>query len=181
MKVFVIGGKAKSGKNTLANFLKEELKVKGYNPCIMHITEPLYLYAEKYFDWNGKEETKPREFLQKVGIEIIKEKLGKKDFLINRCFEDIEILSEFFDTFIICDARLVDEFMAFKSKYNDSITIKIERDNLVNNLSEEEKNHITEIEIDNYNDFDYIIKNTSLDKLELEAKKIVDKSLDEII
>ena len=41
--------------------------------------------------------------------------------------EDIEILSNFFDTFIITDARLIHEFESIKNKYNDVITIKIER------------------------------------------------------
>ena len=173
MKVIVIGGKAKSGKSTLAELLKEELKNKGYNPCIMHITESLYLYAKKYCNWDGSEETKPREFLQKTGIEIIKEKLGKKDFLINRCFEDIEILSNFFDTFIISDARLIEEFKAFKNKYEDVTLIKVENENLNNNLTEEEKHHLTETNLDNYNDFDYIIKNNSLDDLKKEVKYII--------
>ena len=84
MKIFVIGGKAKSGKNTFGEFLKEELKDYGYKPCVMHITEPLYAYARNYFSWNEKEDKKPREFLQKMGTDIIKNKLGKKDFLLNR-------------------------------------------------------------------------------------------------
>ena len=100
MKIYVIGGKAKSGKNTFGEYLREELKEYSYKPCVMHITEPLYGYARNYFEWNGNDRDKPREFLQKMGIEIIKEKMGKKDFLLNRLYEDIEILSNFFDTFI---------------------------------------------------------------------------------
>jgi len=41
--------------------------------------------------------------------ELIKNKLGKKTFLLDRTKEDIEILSNFFDTFIITDMRLKDE------------------------------------------------------------------------
>ena len=52
MKVYIIGGKAKNGKNTFAKFLKEELKNNGYKPCIMHLTEPLYSYAKNYFEYN---------------------------------------------------------------------------------------------------------------------------------
>ena len=84
MKVYVIGGKAKTGKNTFGEYLREELKKYGYKPCILHITEPLYSYARNYFDWNGNENDKPREFLQKMGIEIIRDKMDKKDFLLNR-------------------------------------------------------------------------------------------------
>ena len=71
----------------------------------MQITSPLYHYAEDYFEWDSRQDEKPREFLQKFGIEILKEKLHKDTFLINRLEEDIEILSNFFDCFIITDAR----------------------------------------------------------------------------
>ena len=173
MKIFVIGGKAKSGKNTFGDFLREELKDYGYKPCVMHITSPLYAYARNYFEWDGNENTKPREFLQKVGIEIIQQKLGKKDFLLNRLYEDIEILSEFFDTFIITDARLIKEFEDIRKKYPDVVTIKLIRTRGDNHLTEEEKKHVTETELDHYDDFDYIIENRILDDLKTSAMEIV--------
>ena len=173
MKIFVIGGKAKTGKSTFGNFLKEQLKDYGYRPCIMHITEPLYSYARTYFDWNGREEDKPREFLQKMGIEIIRDKLGKKEFLLNRLCEDIEILSNFFDCFIITDARMIQEFEKLKEKYEEVITIKLERKNYDNCLTEEEAKHITENEIDKYKDFDYVIENRSLNDLKIAALEVV--------
>ena len=89
MKIYVIGGKAKCGKNTFGEYLREELKDYGYKPCVMHITEPLYTYARNYFEWNGNDQDKPREFLQKMGIEIIREKLGKKNFLLKRLYEEL--------------------------------------------------------------------------------------------
>ena len=173
MKIFVIGGKAKCGKNTFGEYLREELKDYGYKPCVMHLTEPLYSYAKNYFDWNGDEHNKPREFLQKMGIEIIRDKLGKKDFLLRRLYEDIEILENFFDCFIITDARLVNEFESIKKRYGDVVTIKLERHNYNDELTEEEAKHITEKEITNYNDFDYIIENNSLKDLKNSALEII--------
>lgn len=173
MKIYVIGGKAKSGKNTFGKFLREELKSYGYNPCVMHITEPLYSYARNYFEWDETTDKKPREFLQKMGTEIIKEKLNKKFFLLDRLSEDIEILSNFFDVFIITDARLKIEFEELKNRYEDVVSIKIERENYDDELTNEEKEHITETEIATYQDFDYKIKNTSILTLKEEAKNIV--------
>jgi hypothetical protein len=173
MKIYVIGGKAKCGKNTFGEYLREELKDYGYRSCVMHITEPLYSYARNYFMWDGNEDDKPREFLQKMGVEIIKDKMGKKDFLLNRLYEDIEILSNFFDTFIICDARLINEFESIKNKYEEVVTIKLERNNYNDFLTEEEKEHITEKEINDYNDFDYIIENKNLEDLKRCALEVV--------
>lgn len=173
MKIFIIGGCAQSGKSTFGNLLKEELKDYGYKPCVMQITNPLYSYAENYFNYDPNRDQKPREFLQKMGIEIIKEKLGKKDFLLNRLYEDIEILSNFFDAFIITDARLINEFLSIKARYDDVVSIKLIRKNYDNKLTEEEKEHITEKEISLYNDFDYIIENKGLDSLREEALEII--------
>lgn len=173
MKVYVIGGKAKTGKNTFGEYLREELKKYGYKPCILHITEPLYSYARNYFDWNGNENDKPREFLQKMGIEIIRDKMDKKDFLLNRLFEDIEILSNFFDTFIIVDARLVREFEIIKERYDDVVTIKINRKLDHSVLSIDEQNHITELEVDLYKDYDYIIENHAIEDLEKASIEII--------
>lgn len=173
MKIYVIGGKAKCGKNTFGEYLREQLKDYGYKPCVMHITEPLYSYARNYFEWNGNDQDKPREFLQKMGIEIIRDKLGKKDFLLNRLYEDIEILSNFFDTFIITDARLLNEFESIKNKYDDVVSIRLIRRNYNDELTEEEKNHITEKEILQFDEFDYIVENTGLKDMKNKALEIV--------
>lgn len=175
MKIFVIGGQAKVGKNTFGNYLRDELKLFGYKPCVMQLTEPLYSYARNYFDWNENTSEKPREFLQKMGIEIIKEKMHKNYFLIDRTSEDIEILSNFFDVFIITDARLIMEFKELKNRFDDVVTIKIVRNNYEDGLAEEEKKHITETEINGYNDFDYIIENTGFEELKKQARMIIKK------
>lgn len=172
MKLFVIGGVAKSGKNTFGEYLSEELKNYGCKPCVMHLTEPLYSYAKNYFLWDENGDAKPREFLQKMGIEIIKEKMHKPYFLVNRICEDIEILSNFFDTFIITDARLIMEFEELRKRFDDVITIKISRVNYDNGLTEEEKKHVTETEILDYDHFHYIVENKNLDALRSEARKI---------
>lgn len=173
MKLFVIGGKAKCGKNTFGEYLREQLKDYGYRPCVMHITEPLYSYAKNYFEYDINNDEKPREFLQKMGTEIIKNKMGKEDFLLNRLYEDIEILNNFFDAFIITDARLIHEFESLKKKYPDVVTIKLERFDYDDMLTEEEANHITEKEIDTYDNFDYIVQNRSLKDLKTHALEIV--------
>jgi hypothetical protein len=99
--------------------------------------------------------------------------MGKKDFLLNRLYEDIEILSNFFDTFIITDARLINEFESIKNKYDEVVTIKLERHNYDDNLTEEEAKHITEREINDYNDFDYVIENRGFEDLKNCALEVV--------
>lgn len=175
--IYIIGGKARSGKDTFANILEKNLQKKGKKTVQIKITDTLYRYIEKYFKYDLVKNDKPRELLQKLGIELIKNKLGKKTFLLDRTKEDIEILSNFFDTFIITDMRLKDEINYFRDNFNDIKTIKIERLNYEPNLTETEKKHITEIDFDNYNDFDYIIENNLINNLEKKAKEIVEEDI----
>ena len=56
---------------------------------------------------------------------------------------------------------MADEPCIIKDKYEDVVTIKLERTNYNDELTEEERGHVTETELDHYEDFDYIIENDS--------------------
>ena len=89
--------------------------------------------------------------------------------------EDINFLSHYYDIIIITGVRLEKELTFFKEKFN-AILMKIER-NANNNLTEKEKNDITETDVNNFNNFDYIIQNN--DTLE-NLKEKVENILEEI-
>ena len=169
IKVFIISGKARSGKGTVAKIIEDYYKEK---KCIT-ISFAYYLkdYVKRITGWDGSENTKPRELLQQLGIEFIKNKIDSK-LLINRILQDIEVFSYFYDIIIISDARLVDEVESVKNVYSDSISIRVNR-NEDNNLTLSEKNHITETGLNDYNNFDYIIDNTNYNKLMNDVENIL--------
>lgn len=169
VKIIILSGKARSGKDKVADIITNyynDLKVK-------KLSFAFYLkqYVKSISNWNGEESTKPRELLQNIGIDLIKNKINNK-LLINRVIEDIEVYSYFYDVIIITDARLIDEVEDIKNKYN-VITIRI-NSSIDNNLSDIEKNHITEINLDNYK-FDYVIENHYDSKLDEKVKKIMEE------
>ena len=171
-KIFILSGKARSGKDEVSKIIQNYYKEK---KCIT-ISFAYYLkdYIKRITHWDGSEKTKPRTFLQELGIELIKNKIDDK-LLINRVLQDIEVFSYFYDIIIISDARLADEIEKVKEKYNNSISIRINRDSYNNKLTEEEKNHLTEIGLDNYNNFDYIVDNISYEKLVHQIENILRK------
>ncbi len=175
MELYLIAGKAGSGKDTFATYLKEVLEEKGKNVCLLHLTDPLYRMAENYFGYPNPKVEKPRSFLQTLGVEIIDEKLGKKYFLVDRLSEDISILESFFDVGIICDGRLKKEIEELKRRYPCMMRILIQKDQLENALTDQEKNHRTETEVEEYDDYDEIVQNTTLEALKREAEKIIKK------
>ncbi len=174
MKIFLLAGKAGSGKDLLGSYMKNKYDFIGDNTCILHITAPLYEYAKNYFSWDGNMQDKPREFLQEMGIEIIKKKLHKETFLIDRLCEDIDILKHYFSVFIITDGRLKSEFNELRKRFPDIKIIYVKRNNYDNRLTNKEKKHITETDMENYKDYDYIIENTTKEHLFEEADKIID-------
>ena len=67
MKVFIIYGKARNGKDTVASMIEEYYKDK--KTINLQISSTLKEYAKKMSDWDGSDnETKPRELLQQLGI-----------------------------------------------------------------------------------------------------------------
>ena len=173
MKIFLLVGKAESGKDLLGSYMKTKYDFKGDSACILHITTPLYEYARNYFSWNGDMREKPREFLQEMGIEVIRNTLHKDTFLVDRLCEDVDILKHYFSTFIITDGRLVSEFNLLRERFPDIKIIHVIRDNYDNKLSEKERGHITETDIENYTNYDYVIKNTTKEEMFKEADKIM--------
>lgn len=170
--LYLICGKARSGKHEVNNFISNYLEECDHKVCSIQLMRTLKGYLKDYFDWDGKEETKPRELLQKFGTEIIREKLNKPLFHIDRLTEDIEILSTYFDTFIIDDVRFPLEIKELTKRFKDVVVINVKRDN--NELTIEQKKHITETALDNYNEYDYVIdNNSSLDDLKKKVEIIV--------
>lgn len=175
MELYLIAGKAGSGKDTLAKLMKEQLEQVGKNVCLLRLTNPLYEMAEQYFGYPNPRQNKPRSFLQTLGVEVIEEKLGKRYFLVDRLSEDISILDSFFDVGIICDARLIKEIEELKRRYPDLVRIHIKNSQLENSLTEQEKNHRTEVEAEQYFDYDEIVQNTTLEELRIQAERIINK------
>ena len=165
--IFVLSGKAKSGKNLLADKIENYYKNKR---CIQ-ISYAFYLknYVKNIYGWSGSEEDKPRELLQKIGIDLIKNKIDS-NLLIRRVCEDIKVYSYFYDIIIITDARLKDEIEIPKRLFNNVVTIRIDSIYYDKKMTIEQMNHITETNLDNYNKFDYVIND--FDKLEEILSKI---------
>ena len=158
IKLYILSGKARSGKDVVANIIKDYYYDK--KSIIISFGHYIKDYAKRVSDWDGSEENKPRELLQQLGIELIKNKIDDKLF-INRILEDIEVFSYFYDIIIVDDARLIDEIETLKNKFNNSISIRIIRTNYNNGLTDIENNHLTEVGLDNYNKFDYTIENNN--------------------
>lgn len=170
--IFILSGKARSGKETVSEIIKNYYN--GKDVVTISFASTLKEYAKTISGWNGSEEDKPRELLQQLGVELIKEKIDDK-LLIKRVLEDIEVYSYFFDVIIITDARLIDEIELVKNKYPSAKLLRIIREDYENELTDNQRNHITETGLDEYRGFDYTVINKDLEQLKIEVNKILDE------
>ena len=174
-KIFIIGGKAKHGKDTFSVFLKETYESKGKKVIVTQLAKYIKYYAREMTGWDLSEETKPREFLQQLGTNVIRKQLNKEDLFISRMIDDIEIFSYFYDAIIISDVRLKKEINDLKKAYPNLIVLHITRPNFDNGLTDEQKSHLTEIDLDDFEGFDIEIENTTFDSLKNTALEIYNK------
>ncbi len=164
-KIYVIGGKAGSGKDTVASMIKDRVS----NTVILSYASYLKMYAKQILGWDGND-PKPREFLQQLGVELIKNQIDNK-MLINRIIEDIKVYSYFYDVIIISDARFIDEIETVRKNFNNVTVIHMSERN--NALTDSEKKHATETGLDEYHNYDYEICEDNLDSLKDKVEEIV--------
>lgn len=172
IKVYLLCGKARCGKDTVGNIIKEYLENKNHKVCEIQVMRTLKGYLKDYFNWDGKEETKPRKLLQQMGYDVIRE--SNPNFHLDRLIEDINVLSKYFDTFTVNDIRLPYEIDYLRKKFNNITVIGIVKENYVSPLDEIEEKHITEHALDDYNDYDYKIINNDIDKLKQDVRSILE-------
>jgi len=171
-KLYIISGKARHGKDTFSGYLKEAYEENGKKLIVTQLSKYIKYYAREMTGWNLTEEDKPRQLLQELGTSVIREKLGKEDLFIKRIIDDVEVFSCFYDAIVVSDVRLRKEIEDLRKAFPDLISIHIERPDFDNGLTEEQKRHKTEIDLDGYDNFDVKIINTTLDKLKEDAEKI---------
>lgn len=170
--ILLIVGKARSGKNTLAQYLKEEYQKKQKKVIISPYTKYLKQYIEEITNKKIEENNKPRDLLQQISSKIIKQQLGMNHFFINRQIEDIKIYSYFMDVIIIPDVRFPEEINRIKEEFPNTIAIGITRKDYISTLTKEQQQDITEIALDNYHDYDFEIENSDLNNLKDKALEV---------
>lgn len=158
MKIFLIAGKARSGKFSVAECIKNYYNVKNQKTIITEYSKYIKLYATEMTEWKYQSEPKPRKFFQNMGT-FIRKNMNQPDFFIKRMLEDIKIYEKFFDNIVISDIRFPNEIEKIKKYFKESYSIYVINEHGNYDLTNEEANHETEHALDQYDDFDYVIVN----------------------
>lgn len=161
MKIILISGKAGSGKDTAAEIMQHILKEEyGKRTLITHFGDPVKFVAEKFFGWNGKKDEAGRSLLQWIGE---KGREYYPDIWVDAIAEVLNIFGEAWDYVLIPDTRYQNEITHLRPMFSDKwkdppITVRMECQSPRREMTEEQKQHISEIDLDDYN-FDWYINN----------------------
>lgn len=181
MDVICISGKAGSGKDTVADFLKDILESREKSVVIFHYADLLKFICSKYFGWDGKKDEQGRTLLQYVGTDVVRKKYP--GFWVSFFNDFIELFYDQWDYIIVPDCRFPNEIWGVlvpdgKKDYKGVYKLRIERPGYDNGLTEEQKQHPSETSLDNET-FDYTIINEGdgYGKLYAEVLKYAEEQL----
>ena len=171
LKVYVIAGKARSGKTQAARILKKLYEERGFKVVISEYSKYVKLFAKELLGWDMVSEPKPRDFLQEMGdyVRTLKEDI----YFVKRMNEDLSIYEKFVDVVIISDARLPQELDGLENY--KPIKIKVANCLPLYDLTEKQASHLTEHALDTYDHYDYIFSDLSIEKMEEELKNMIEK------
>ena len=180
MEVIGISGKAESGKTTFSNFLKTELEGLGKKVVFVNYADILKFICKQYYGWDGIKDEHGRQLLQTLGTDRGRQ-FYEGNYWIELLFRVLQLLHFDYDIAIIGDCRFPNEIEWWYNEGIDITSIRIVRPNYESSLTKAQQMHSSEIALDNYNNFTYIVQNESLEELsasaEIIAKEIVDKQL----
>lgn len=167
MKVITISAKAQHGKDTTAEFFKEIAENNGEKVLIVHYADYLKYLCKEWFGWDGVKDEKGRSILQKVGTDLARN--NHPDIWVNVIVESLKAFGQEYDYVLIPDCRFPNEIAVMKNNF-DTTSLRVTRMGFKSNLTNEQKNHISEIALDDYC-FDYRINTVSgLDALRNRVK-----------
>ena len=175
----ILSGKSGSGKDMMAQFMKEELAKHNKETLIIHYADAVKWICRDFLGWDGKKDEAGRSLLQLVGTDIVRAK--HPNFwtaIVVGLIQSFEPYNDF-DVAIIPDARFPNEVDISLENLKNSVCVRIERKNSDGTdwinpvLTEEQRNHPSETSLDNYA-FDYIVHNDEgLDLLKESARTVL--------
>ena len=160
--VFMISGKAGSGKGEVGEALEKELMKDGYPVLTIAFADMVKEACRLYYGWDGNKDKEGRKLLQTLATDKVRAMFPS--FWADFVSKFIAATQKDWLYIIIPDWRFINEFDSITDYNKDVITIRVERydeegNKFINpNMTEEERQHVSETELDKF-PFDYIIEN----------------------
>ena len=148
MKVILLSGKARSGKDAAA-----EVILWKYGGIPLAFADDIKTIAYDHFGWHGEKDELGRKLLQDIGT------TGRnynEDIWVNRVIRLLQWWASGtadHQLAVVTDTRYPNEIRRIKHEFSDVVTIRITRDSV------EKLKHPSETALDQWTDWDYLVEN----------------------
>lgn len=156
MKIIAISGHAGSGKDTVAEFLKEQLYENGNTSVLItHYADLLKYVCKNFFGWDGKKDEAGRTLLQHIGTDVVRAQ--DPDFWIDFIIKILKFFDGQWDFVIIPDVRFPNELTKLVEQRWDVTSLRVVRSDRTSHhishhtssLTEKQRKHSSETSMDN--------------------------------
>lgn len=175
MKVIVISGLARHGKDTAALLLREELEKRGQRILITHYGDLLKYICKMFFGWNGKKDEQGRELLQHVGTDIVREKAP--EYWVDFIRGIIYLFGDSWDYILIPDTRFPNEVTGLNDIAEKVIHIRVNRPNIDSGLTVKQLKHPSETALSNIKADFYLSNDGTINDLKTKIENLVEENI----
>lgn len=163
-----VSGKARHGKDTTAEMIKETLSEEGYTVLVTHYADLLKYICKTFFGWNGEKDEAGRTMLQYVGTNCIRNQ--DPDYWVDFVANVVRMFPDKWDFVIVSDVRFPNEIERLYDAGFPVTHIRVIRLDFDNGLTEEQKGHKSETAL-NETAPDILLKNTTMSALREQVQR----------
>lgn len=166
-KIYLIHARAQSGKDTAAVCIKNYYEREGKKVMIIAFADYVKFVLDKYYNTPHERSVEYRTRIQQFATDQVRH--WTPNFWADTVAQLIYATREDFDVVVIPDWRFHNELAAISFFMQDEldsdetklvkVLITREDNNSTDKMTEEQRSHQSECELDNYENFDYNIIN----------------------
>lgn len=174
-RIYMLHAHAQSGKDTCATIMKEEYEKRGKRVIIIAFADYVRLCLEKYYGVKDYKTPEGRTLIQHFATDLVRK--YDPTFWGRTVGDLLKAIEDDFDYAIIPDWRFENEYNCLASRFASHIIVPVlitRPDNeKTDNMTESQRNHQSEKELDNWKFFCYNIVN-EYSKLEETRQQLIE-------
>ena len=173
-RIYLLHAHAQSGKDTCAAMMKEEYEKRGKRVIIIAFADYVRMCLDKYYGVKEYKTPEGRTIIQHFATDLVRK--NDPTFWGRTVGDLLRAIEDDFDYAIIPDWRFENEYTCLANRFTPHIIVQVgiyrPNNEATDNMTEAQRKHQSETELDNYKNFDYNISN-EYNKLDETRKQII--------
>lgn len=173
-RIYLLHAHAQSGKDTCASIMKEEYEKRGKRVIIIAFADYVRWCLDKYYGVTDYKTPEGRTTIQHFATDLVRK--NDPTFWGRTVGDLLRAIEDDFDYAIIPDWRFENEYTCLANRFAPHIIVQVDIDRpnneITDNMTDEQRKHRSEVELDNYKNFDYNIIN-EYNKLDMTRKQLI--------